>query len=105
MKKFVLVYFGEPQFTTAEEAKKHQALWMDWAKGLGDAIVEMGNPAKPGKTVTNKSVVDADGKDRFSGYSVIQANSLEEAVKYTQDCPFVVDGGTMGVHEMAGMGK
>ena len=104
MNRFVLLYYGEPQFRTAEEAKAHQAAWMKWAKGLGDAIVEMGHPAKPGKTVSRKSVSDADGADRFTGYTVIQAKSLDQAVQYTQRCPFVLDGGTMGVHETVDMG-
>lgn len=105
MDKFVLLYFGEPEFKTAEEAKAHQAAWMKWAQGLGDAIVEMGNPAKPGKMVSRKGISDADGADRFTGYTIIQAKSLDQAVKYSQSCPFVVDGGTMGVHEMTRMGK
>lgn len=105
MNKFVLVYYGEPQFKSAEAAKRHQAAWMEWAKGLGDAVVEMGNPAKPGKTVSKRGVSDADSTDRFSGYTIIQAKSLDEAVKYTQKCPFVADGGTIGVHEIMSMGK
>lgn len=104
MSKFVLLYFGEPNFKTAEQAKEHQAAWMEWAKGLGDAIVEMGSPAKPGKTVSRKTVSDADGAERFTGYTIIQAKSLDQAVKYTQSCPFVIDGGTMGVHELMTMG-
>jgi len=104
MNRFVLLYFGEPEFKTAEQAKEHQAAWMKWAKGLGDAIVEMGNPAKPGKMVTRKGVSDADGADRFTGYSIVQAKNLDQAVKYTQSCPFVIDGGTMAVHEMTSMG-
>jgi hypothetical protein len=104
MNKFVLLYFGEPNFKTAEQAKEHQAAWMKWAKGLGNAIVEMGNPAKPGKMVSKKGVSDADGADRFTGYTIIQAKNLDQAVKYTQSCPFVIDGGTMAVHEMMSMG-
>jgi hypothetical protein len=84
MKKFILVYYGSPQFKDAEDAKKHQAAWMEWAKELGTAMVEMGNPAKPGKTVSAKGVADADGDDRFRGYSIIQAKNLDEAVRFTE---------------------
>jgi uncharacterized protein YciI len=104
MKKFILTYYGEPQFKTAEEAKKHQMAWMEWAKSLGDKIVEMGNPAKPGKNVSSKKIINADDENRFSGYSVVQAIDLDEAVALTKRCPFVIDGGTMGVHELVQMG-
>lgn len=103
MKKFILVYYGQPQFETAEDAKKHQVAWMNWAKEIGDAIVEMGNPAKPGKMVFGKNVSDADGDDRFMGYTIIQAKNLDEAVEFTKRCPYVADGGTMGVHELGSM--
>jgi hypothetical protein len=103
MKRFVLVYYGQPEFKTAEDAKKHQAAWMDWAKDLGKKIVEMGNPAKPGKLVSKKGVSDADDDQRFMGYTIIQANDLDEAVKLTKRCPYVADGGTMGVHELGSM--
>jgi hypothetical protein len=104
MKKFVLVYYGQPEFKTAEEAKVHQAAWMEWAGALGDKMVEMGNPAKPGKNISKAGVVDADGDDRFMGYTIIRAKDLDEAIEMTKRCPYVADGGTMGVHELQGMG-
>ena len=103
MKKFILIYYGQPQFKTAEDAKKHQAAWIEWAKELGSAMVEMGNPVKPSKMVSAKGLSDADGNDRFMGYSIIQANNLDEAVEFTKRCPDVADGGTMGVHELGSM--
>lgn len=104
MKKFILVYYGQPQFKTADDAKAHQAAWMEWANELGSAMVEMGNPARPGKTVSAQGVSDADGHGRFMGYSIIQARTLDDAVKITKRCPYVADGGTMGVHEIGSMG-
>ncbi len=102
MKKFILAYYGQPNFTSAEEAKKHQELWKEWAAELGDAIVNPGTPAKPGKVVTKDSVTDTEA-GAFNGYTVVQAESLEQAVEYTQKCPFIVDGGTMSVHEAVEM--
>lgn len=102
MKKFILAYYGQPNFTSAEEAKEHQALWMRWAEELGDAIVNPGTPAKPGKVVTKDAETDTEA-DAFNGYTIVQAETLEEAVGIARKCPFVVDGGTMSVHEAVDM--
>ncbi len=102
MKTFILVYYGQPEFKSAEEAKRHQGLWMEWAKKLGPAIIQPGNPAKPGKMVSTGEVRNTD-QHAFSGFTLIQAESLEEAVAYTQNCPFVTDGGMMSVHETVTM--
>ena len=83
--------------------KAHQALWMEWAKKLGAAILQPGTPAKPGKYVSASEVRDTPN-DAFSGYTLIQAENLDQAVAYTQACPFVKDGGAMSVHEVVSMG-
>src|SRR2546425_10342453 len=87
MNKFVFAYYGEPHFTSEAEGKKYMTDWREWVKSLGTASVDRGVPTKAGKTVSSHGVKDADGKDRFTGYSIVQAASLDEAVFFKDTAP------------------
>src|SRR2546422_7990129 len=102
MNKFVFAYYGEPHFTSEAAGKKYMADWREWVKSLGTASVDRGVPTKAGKTVSTHGVKDADGKDRFTGYSIVLAVSLDEAVKLAKACPHLKHG-TIGVHEVMQM--
>src|SRR3989442_4229988 len=98
MNKFVFAYYGEPHFTSEAAGKKYMADWREWVKSLGTASVDRGVPTKAGKTVSTHGVKDADGKDRFTGYSIVQAVRLQEAVKLPKGFPHL-NHGPIGVHE------
>ena len=51
----------------------------------------------------SSSEVSDTHNDAFSGYTLIQAENLDQAVAYTKECPFVKDGGAMSVHEVMNM--
>lgn len=103
MKKFVLFYYGHPKFSTPEEGKAHMKRWEKWAVSLGDAIVEKGTPVGATKTVTQAEAKDNNAAEALTGYTVVQAESMEEAVAMTKKCPFVEDGGRMDVAEAMSM--
>lgn len=103
MKKFVLFYYGHPKFSSTEEAEAHKKKWADWVASLGDAIVEMGVPVGATKTVTQTGAKDNKAAEALTGYTVVQAESMEAAVEMTKKCPFVEDGGRMDVAEAMSM--
>lgn len=83
-----------------EEGKKVMADWAEWMKQCGGNLVDAGNPCSNVKVVTKDGVNEFSGSDKVTGYSVIKANSMDEAVKAAQMVPLVVDGsGSCDVYE------
>ncbi|MEX1280222.1 MAG: hypothetical protein AB1Z57_04050 [Acidimicrobiia bacterium] len=82
MKKFVFLAHGEmDQSAAAREA--HMAWW----SSIQDHVVDSGNP------LTNATAVSRDGTlgevagEPALGYSIVQAESLEDAIALLELCP------------------
>jgi len=101
MAKYLLLYSGGsmPE-TEAEQASVMQA-WGAWYGGLGSAVVDGGNPFTPSaKTISsNGSVTDGAAGSTDSGYSIIAADSLDEAVEMAKGCPVLQGGAKITVYE------
>lgn len=82
-----------------EEKAKVMGDWGEWMKQCGDNLVDAGNPCSNVKVVTKDDVSEFSG-DRVTGYSIIKADSMEDAVKAARMVPLVVDGsGSVDVYE------
>ncbi len=84
MKHFLILHYGF-QKPTAEE----MAAWNAWFESIADKQVERGHlPA--GREISHSGVIDLPfGKDSMTGFTIIQANDLEEAAEIAQRCPIV----------------
>ncbi len=106
MANFLFVYYGgmpeDAPAPTPKQQKEMDAAWTGWFKKLGKAVVEMGAPTKPGKTVA-KGGAKPTGGDAVGGYSIIKAASLGAAVKLAQSNPYVSKGLKIAVHELIPM--
>ncbi len=101
MTKFLLVYHGGNAPTSKEEGEKVMAAWGQWIGGLGNALVDVGNPTGASKTVApGGKVSDGGGADPTTGYSILEAASLDAAVAAVKDCPQLAAGGTIEVTEI-----
>src|SRR5262245_1916708 len=93
MKKFVYLYFGGNPPETPEAGQAVMADWMSYFQKMGDKIVDGGAPLGPHKTVGRKKSTSP------SGYSIINAESLDDAVTLTKGHPHLKSGGTIEVCE------
>ena len=59
--------------------------WMQWAKTHEKDFVEMGTPTGKNKRVMAGGVTDV--RNEITGYSIVQAESHEEATKIFADNP------------------
>ncbi|MBT8160657.1 MULTISPECIES: hypothetical protein [Arthrobacter] len=91
MKKFVILYKA-PQSAESmmdsnspEAAAEGMKLWMDWAAKAGDGLVDLGTPLGGGKVVGNSGVSDAE--TGVGGYSVLQAEDMDGALKLLEGHP------------------
>ena len=92
MKKYIVLYHApiDAMKQTAEASPEEQAKgmeeWMHWAQKCGDKLVDMGAP------LVNGQQLNPDGKSKNSnkdvaGYSVLQAENIEEAKKLLEGHP------------------
>jgi hypothetical protein len=102
---YVLLTTGEGKMPEGDEAMTaFMDAWGAWVGELGAALKDGGNPfaastaIDPSGAVTGSSTVDA------SGYVIITANSMEDAVEMAKGCPALVTGNTVNVFETASMG-
>ena len=102
MNKYIIAYHGGIQFATKEDGAKHMEKWKTWMMGLGKAIINPGTPVSKSKFVSANGVSDKGDSVPLSGYSSIEAESLDAAVEMTKNCPHL-DMGTIEVAEMMDM--
>jgi hypothetical protein len=99
MANFLLTYHGEGGMPEgAEETEKVMAAWGAWFGQLGAAVVDPGNPTSHTKAISpDGSVMDATSAP--TGYSIIKADGLDQAVEPATGCPVLAAGQVVLVSE------
>jgi hypothetical protein len=103
MPQYVIVYLGGDQPATPEEGQKHFTKYQEWLASLGDAAVSPMNPFKDTHTVSPDGTVKAGSTTAMSGYTIIEAESLEAALSIAKACPFLEINGSLEVSELIKM--
>jgi hypothetical protein len=104
MAKYVLGYRGGAMAQTPEEQEQVMAAWGEWFGRLGSAVVDGGNPFAGSKSVGPDGSVSDGAPSGLTGYSVLQADSLDGAVDVARGCPILSSGGSVDVYETIEMG-
>ncbi len=103
MTKYVLTYHGGgPMPETEAEVAEVMAAWGAWFEQLGGAVVDGGNPFGPASTISPDGSVSGEGQG-LSGYSIIEAASMDAAVEAAKGCPVLTNDGTVAVNEAIDM--
>jgi hypothetical protein len=63
--------------------------WMTWFNQLGDALVDRGSPIVPNGTVMRGDGSTVESAARLNGYSVISANTRNDALELIKDHPYL----------------
>ena len=103
MPQFVLVYVGGKHPSSPEEGQKHFARYMEWLSSLGDAAVSPANPLQNTNTVNPDGSVSPGGNSGISGYTIVEAESMDAALAMAQSCPFLEIDGSLEVSELMQM--
>ncbi len=104
MPKYVLAYHGGKPPSDPKEIKAVMDAWGAWFQSMGAAVIDAGNPV--GKSSTIKSdgkLVSGGGANPISGYTLIEAKTLEDAHKKAKGCPLLKAGGTIEIAEALDM--
>jgi len=104
MAKYLFVYHGGGVPKNPAEAKQLMDAWGAWFGSLGAAVIDGGNPVGKSSTVKpDGTLVNGGGANPASGYSLIEASSLEDAHKKAKGCPLLKGGGTIEIAEAMDM--
>ena len=103
MSQYVITYLGGDQPSTPEEGKEHFAKYQEWLASLGEAAISPMNPFKDTQTVSSDGTVTAGSSTAMSGYTIIEADSMERALEIAKACPFLDINGSLEVSELVQM--
>lgn len=99
MAKYLLAYHGGRMAETDEERNAVLAAWGEWFQRAGGAIKDPGNPVGQTRTINNGSVEQGGGNNPVSGYSILEAETIDKAVELAKGCPVLQSGGSIEVAE------
>jgi hypothetical protein len=100
MPTFLVTYHGGGGPPASPEAREQMmAAFQAWAASAGDNMIDPGAPLGPSKVVTSDSVTDGAAGGNLGGYTVISADSLDDAVGVVKGHPFLARGGTLQVSQ------
>lgn len=104
MAKYLFVYHGAKAPMNPDDIKKTMDAWGAWFGSMGAAVIDGGNPVGLSSTVKpNGSLVSGGGANPASGYSLIEASSLEDAHSKAKACPLLKAGGTIEIAQALDM--
>lgn len=114
MQEFLLVFrrdvINNESTLSPEQLQAMLKPWQDWIGNIaaqnklvdsGNRLVWEGKVIKPGNIVTNGPFVEL--KEAIGGYTIIKANSLEDATELSLGCPILHVGGSVEVREIIKM--
>lgn len=114
MRDFLLVFrtdYGTMSAMAQRTAEQIQAMtnkWMEWIGSVAaqNKLADRGNRLhNTGKVVKANNVVTdgpyAEIKESIGGYTMIKADSYEEAVEIAKGCPILTVGGNVEVREVS----
>lgn len=100
MSDFVLLYQGGSMPETEQEQKQVMDAWTAWFTNLGSAVKDQGNPfSGASKSIAGDGAVSDGGGGTASGYSILSADSLDDAVALAKDCPVLQGGAGITIYE------
>ncbi|WP_370980366.1 YciI family protein [Agaribacterium sp. ZY112] len=105
MPNYIISYLGGEAPKNEEEGKAHFAKYMAWLNNLGDAAISPANPFKNTHAVDSDGSVKEGSMTRMNGFSVIAADTMDEALAIAKACPFLEVNGRLEVSELVQMGK
>src|SRR3954466_4222285 len=111
MSQFLFLYRGGMSGTESPaEMQQQMQRWMTWLKELGEKgfVKDPGQPLeRAGKVVSGKQKLVTDGpfaeKDLVSGYTAIEAETLDQATELSMGCPIFLYGGAVEVRPILKM--
>ncbi|MGH7686141.1 MAG: hypothetical protein ACREN2_04925 [Candidatus Dormibacteria bacterium] len=102
MPKFLVTYHGGDGMPSDPAALQQVvAAFMGWAQSVGSAMVDPGAPLTNIKTLSSSGVSDGPAPGHVGGYTLLEADDMDTAVRLAEPHPFIKRGGSLQVSEVA----
>jgi uncharacterized protein YciI len=96
MKRFLYLHYG---FT--EPTPEIMKAWGDWFESISDKVVDQGGQFSSGREIAKSGTKDLPlNMESITGYTVVEAESLDAAEKLAQSNPFIA---SIRVYEVMSM--
>ncbi len=96
MKKFMYLHFGFEKPTP-----EIMGAWGKWFESIADKVVDQGGHFSGGREISKAGTKDLPmGMESITGYTIVNAESLDEAEKMAQSNPYIA---SIRVYEMMTM--
>jgi hypothetical protein len=99
MAKYLLLYSGGSMPESEAERAAAMQAWEAWFTELGPAVADPGNPFTPAAKTISAGPAIADTSATATGYSVLEADTLEQAAKLASGCPVLQGGAEITVFD------
>jgi hypothetical protein len=103
MPNYILAYHGGDRPETPEAGAEHMSKYKAWLGGLGETLVNPPTPFGKKMSVNAKGVSENSDPNYMTGFCIIKADSLEDALEVSKGDPFLKMNGTIVVAEMIKM--
>lgn len=97
MSRFLIVYRGAPGGEESEGATYHSAAWDNWFERLGPALVDRGGMAPSSVEIPSRLRGPKLSSSALSGYSVVEAEDFDAAVRIAEECPIFDEKGSVEI--------
>src|SRR5262245_23538551 len=97
MAKYLVTYHGAQPPSDPAVMEQAKAAFGQWLRAAGGAVLDPGAPTHLATQVARENPV---ATVEIGGYSIIEASSLDKALKLLRTHPFVGRGGTLQVNEL-----
>jgi hypothetical protein len=100
MPTYLITYHGGPGMPAdSQAAEKMLAAFQTWVGEVGTAMRDPGAPLGPSRTISTDSEADGQANAQIGGYTLIEAETLDDAVDLVRSHPFLTRGGSLQVNE------
>lgn len=103
MPQYIFTYHGGRKPETPEEGQAAMEKWKKWAENLGSKLVNPGTPVGVTKVLTKDGVANDPSPHPIMGFSILEADSMDDAMELLKGCPHFDYEGTLEVSEMMQM--
>jgi hypothetical protein len=96
---YVLLYSGGGMPETGEAQAQAMKAWDAWFKELGGALKDGGNPFTQAARTVGADGAVSDATPQATGYSIVKADSLDEAAAIAKGSPVLQGGASITIYE------
>jgi hypothetical protein len=101
MARFLIVYRGAPG-GSSDAPGQNLYRWDAWFHALGPAVLDRGCLTHSSVEVPSRLLGPKLSSSSLSGYSVIEADDFDAAVKLAEECPIFDEHGSVEIARLSG---